>query len=406
MHLAPTEEQQAVQQEARRFLSAEITRERRLAWDRAPEGHDPVFWQAVARLGWFGWALPEAYGGQGASILELGLLIEECGRAAAPFGIFAAIAGGLGLAALGTAAQKREWLPALARGEKLLTLAVAEEGASANPAAFRTTVRRRGGRLRLSGEKRYVLQGTTADAFLVAARDGRGVSAVLVPAAAPGVSVRPQRTFGKDRQSAITFADVTLPATALAGPAGGAWPRLLGLRKRLVALLCADMVGGADAVLEMTTRYVCEREQFGVKLGTFQAVQQMVAVMAIDLEGARHVTRQALWRLAEGFPADREIAVAKAWTGRAYRDITLTAHQLHGGAGYIVEHELHRYSARAKEAELRFGSTEEWLEALAGELRLTRDGVAPGGRRTARGRRGGRAGEREGRRARADAMHL
>ena len=137
------------------------------------------------------------------------------------------------------------------------------------------------------------------------------------------------------------------------------------------------MIGGTDAVLEMTTRYVCEREQFGVKLGTFQAVQQMVAVMAIELEGARHVTRQALWRLAEGLPAAREVAVAKAWTGRAYREATLTAHQLHGGAGYVIEHELHRYSARAKEAELRFGSTEEWLEALADELRLARDGARP-----------------------------
>jgi len=112
-----------------------------------------------------------------------------------------------------------------------------------------------------------------------------------------------------------------------------------------------------------------------VKIGTFQAVQQMVAVMAIDLEGARHVTRQALWRLAEGVPAKRELAIAKAWTGRAYRDITLAAHQLHGGAGYVVEHELHRYSARAKEAELRFGSTEEWLVRLADVLDIGPDGA-------------------------------
>src|SRR5207253_518228 len=151
-------------------------------------------------------------------------------------------------------------------------------------------------------------------------------------------------------------------------------PRFAALRARLAALLCADMIGGADAVLEMTTRYVCEREQFGVKLGTFQAVQQMMAVMAIELEGARHVTRQALWRLAEGLPAAREVAVAKAWTGRAYREATLAAHQLHGGAGYVIEHELHRYSARAKEAELRFGSTEEWLAALASETKRVRVG--------------------------------
>ncbi len=375
MQLAPTEEQEAIRQAARRFLAAEITRERRLAWDRTAEGHDPAFWAAVARLGWFGYGLPAAYGGQGASLIDLGLLVEELGRAAAPFGVFAAIAGGLALAALGTPAQKRAWLPAMARGEKLVTLAVAEEGASVDPNAFATVVRRRGKSLRLTGEKRYVLQGVTADAFLVAARDGRGVSAVLVPADAPGVGIEPQKTFGKDRQSIVRVKDVALPSSALAGRPGAAWPRFTALRTRLAALLCADMIGGADAVLEMTTRYVCEREQFGVKLGTFQAVQQMVAVMAIELEGARHVTRQALWRLAEGLPAAREVAVAKAWTGRAYREATLAAHQLHGGAGYVIEHELHRYSARAKEAELRFGSTEEWLEALADELRLARDGA-------------------------------
>ncbi len=343
MQLAPTEEQEAIRQAARRFLAAEITRERRLAWDRTEEGHDAAFWEAVARLGWFGYGLPAAYGGQGASLLDLGLLVEELGRAAAPFAVFAQIAGGLGLTALGTPAQKRAWLPAIARGEKRVTLAVAEEG----------------------------------DAFLVAARDGRGASAVLVPADAPGVRVEPQKTFGKDRQSIVRLQDVALPSSALAGRPGAAWPRFTALRTQLAALLCADMIGGADAVLEMTTRYVCEREQFGVKLGTFQAVQQMVAVMAIELEGARHVTRQALWRLAEGLPAAREVAVAKAWTGRAYREATLTAHQLHGGAGYVIEHELHRYSARAKEAELRFGSTEEWLEALADELRLARDGPRP-----------------------------
>ncbi len=375
MDLAPTAEQKAVQDEARRFLAAEITRERRLAWDRTPEGHDAAFWGAVARLGWFGFALPEAAGGQGASLLELGLLLEECGRAVAPLGVFAAVTGGLALDALGTQPQRREWLPSLARGERMVSLAVAERDAVREPAAFATVLTRRGDALRLDGEKRFVLQGVTADAFLVAARDGEGVSVVLVPATVAGVRVTPSSTLGKDRQSTVHLDGVSLPSTALCERPGEAWAGLDRLRRTLAALLCADLIGGADAVLQTTVRYVGEREQFGVKLGTFQAVQQMVAVMAIDLEGARHVTRQALWRLAAAQPADREIAIAKAWTARAYRDVTLLAHQLHGGAGYVVEHELHRHSLRAKQAELLFGSTEEWLEDLADQLRLV-----PGGR--------------------------
>src|SRR5207244_12943160 len=155
--------------------------------------------------------------------------------AVAPFGIFAAIAGALGLTALGTPAQERAWLPGLACGEKLLTLAIVEEHAAENPGAFVTALRRRGKTLRLSGEKRYVLQGVTADAFLVAARDGRGVSAVLVPAAAPGVVVVPVRTFARDRQCTVQLDDVVLPATALAGARGTAWPRLERVRRRLAA---------------------------------------------------------------------------------------------------------------------------------------------------------------------------
>ncbi|TMA96345.1 MAG: acyl-CoA dehydrogenase, partial [Deltaproteobacteria bacterium] len=262
MDFGTTPDQEAVQAAARRFLAAEITRERRRAWDATPEGHDAAFWEAVARLGWFGYGLPREFGGEGASLLDLGLLVEECGRFVAPFGIFATIAGGLALAALGTPAQKRDWLPAIARGEKRVTLAVAEEAAAANPAAFRTAVRSRGRGLVVRGEKRYVLQGVTADAFLVAARDGRGVSAVLVPAAAPGVVVVPARTFARDRQCRVRLDDVVLPAAALAGARGTAWPRLERLRRRLATLLCAEMIGGADAVLDMTARYVSEREQF------------------------------------------------------------------------------------------------------------------------------------------------
>ena len=371
MYLGLTDDQQVIQHEARRFLSEQITRERRLAWDKTADGHDREFWKSVSDLGWLGYGLPEAVGGHGASLLELALLIEECGRAVAPFGVFASVAGGLALEAVGTSAQRKTWLPLVARGETLVAPAIAEKDAVLEPRAFATTVRRRGRQLVVDGEKRYVLQGTTAGAFLVAARDGRGVSTVLIPADAKGVTVKSVAGFGKDRQSTVRFRNVTLPATALAGRPGAAWPKLERLRRRFAALLCADLVGGAEAVLDMTVKYMGEREQFGVKLATFQAVQQMCAVMAIDVEGARHVTRQALWRLAEGLPADREVAIAKAWTGRAYRDVTLLAHQLHGGAGYVVEHELHRHALRAKQAELLFGSTEEWLEDLAGQLALT-----------------------------------
>jgi alkylation response protein AidB-like acyl-CoA dehydrogenase len=372
MHLAPTDEQQTIPQEARRFLAAEITRERRLEWDKTDTALDPAFWRAVSELGWLGYAIPAASGGQGASLLDLGLLVEECGRAVAPFAMFASFCGSLAIDRLASPAQKRAWLPAIARGEQLVTLAIAEADATLEPSAYKTTLKARGKQIVLHGEKRYVLQGGTADAFLVAARDGRGVSLVHVPCVASGVRIVPQQTLAKDRQATVTFTNVVLPATAIVGKRGAIWPKVEELRRTLAVLLCCDLVGGAEAVLDMTVKYVCEREQFGVKLATFQAVQQMAAVMAIDVEGARHVTHQALWMLDQRRPALREVAIAKAFTARAYRDVTIAAHQLHGGAGYVVEHVLHRHTLRAKQAELLFGSTEEWMNDLADRLALAR----------------------------------
>ncbi len=164
MHLAPSDEQRAVQEAARRFLAAEVTRERRLAWDATAEGYDAALWRDVARLGWFGWGVPEADGGQGASFVDVALLVEECGRAVVPFAVLNQIGMGIALAALATPAQRAAWLPRLARGEAQVGLAVAETDAVANPAAFRTTIARRGAALRLDGEKRWVAQGGTADA--------------------------------------------------------------------------------------------------------------------------------------------------------------------------------------------------------------------------------------------------
>jgi alkylation response protein AidB-like acyl-CoA dehydrogenase len=372
MHLAPTAEQQTIPQEARRFLAAEITRERRLEWDKTAEAYDPAFWRAVSDLGWLGYAIPTSFGGQGASLLDLGLLVEECGRAVAPMALFASFCGSLAIDRLASSAQKRAWLPAIARGAELVTLAIAEADAALDPAAFETTVRRRGKQLVVDGEKSFVLQGATADAFLVAARDGRGVSLVHVPRATKGVRISPYQTLAKDRQATVLFTNVVVPETAIVGKRGAIWPKLEELRRTLAVLLCCDLVGGAEEVLDMTVKYVCEREQFGVKLATFQAVQQMAAVMAIDVEAARHVTHQALWRLDARRPALREIAIAKVFAARAYSDVTIAAHQLHGGTGYVVEHVLHRHTLRAKQAELLFGSTEQWMEDLAGRLALVR----------------------------------
>ena len=245
MHLAPTDEQQAVQDEARRFLAAEITRERRLEWDRTAEGHDAAFWAAVADLGWFGFALP-GIGGRAGGVAPRARAAD---RGVRPRGrAVRRVRAPSPAASRSTRSarepQRREWLPALARGERL----VSARGRGARRGARAVGLRRRcsrgaATRLRLDGEKRFVLQGVTADAFLVAARDGDGVSVVLVPRDAPPASrvdaqldARQGPAEHRPSRRRVAAVDGALPAT----PAT-AWPQLERLRRTLAALLCADL---------------------------------------------------------------------------------------------------------------------------------------------------------------------
>ncbi|MEA2625709.1 MAG: hypothetical protein QOD06_1754, partial [Candidatus Binatota bacterium] len=277
MELAPTPEQKELQASARRFLEKEVTRERLAAWDRTAEGYDPDFWRSAAGLGWMGFSLAEAIGGQGASFLDHALLFEECGRALAPPAISSAVVAARLLAFLGDDAPL---LGALARGTEQAALAFAERMLT-DPR--RGTTRVEGGRL--TGEKRYVRQGVTADHVVVAARDGDGVALLRVRASAPGVARRELRTFGGDRQSIFTFEAVVPDAWLASGDQAA--DAIVRARDEAAALALADGVGGLERVLETTVEYVKQREQFGQPIGKFQAVQFRCADMATALAASR-----------------------------------------------------------------------------------------------------------------------
>jgi alkylation response protein AidB-like acyl-CoA dehydrogenase len=358
VELAPTPEQKELQASARRFLEREVTRERLAAWDRTPEGYDRAFWRSIVDLGWIGFSLAEAMGGQGASFLDHALLVEECGRGLAPPAIPSAVVAARLLAFV---ADDAALLGALARGTEQAAFACAERTVT-DPR--RGTTRVEGGRL--TGEKWYVRQGVTADHLVVAARDGDGVALLRVRASAPGVARRELRTFGGDRQSIFTFEEV-VPDARLAGGDQAA-DALAGARDEAAALALADGIGGLERVLETTVEYVKQREQFGQPIGKFQAVQFRCADMATALAASRHLAYRAIWRLSQGLDASLELAHARAFVGPAYKQATLDAHHLHGGAGYVVEHPLHRYAERAQAAAILFANQDEALEKIAAGL--------------------------------------
>ena len=362
MDLGLSEIQQMLKNSAREFLSAECPLTLARAMEEDERGYTDELWRQTVGLGWPGVAFPEQYGGTGGDFLDLAVLLEEIGRALMPGPFFATVVlGGLTVLDAGTEAQKQDILTGICSGQLRLTLALTEASATYEPWGIATTAVREGDTFRLNGSKLFVPDAHAADLLLVAARTAEaadpaeGITLFIVPADAAGLTVNQLSTISSDRQCEIIFDKVSVPADALLGAVDGGWPIIQRALQRAVAGKCMEMLGGADAVVEMTVEYAKQRTQFGRPVGTFQAVQHHCANMATDVEGCRHIAYQAAWKVASGEPAAREVAMAKAWVSGAYQRVCNLAHQCHGAIGFTKEHDLQLYTRRAKVQELSYG---------------------------------------------------
>jgi alkylation response protein AidB-like acyl-CoA dehydrogenase len=362
MDLGLTEIQQMLKSSARDFLSREcpLTLVREMEEDQ--QGYTEELWRQIVSLGWTGLVFPEQYGGTGGSFIDLAVLLEEMGRSLMPGPFFATVVlGGLTVLDAGSEEQKRDIIPQICGGQLRTTLALTEPSATYEPWGVETTAVRQGDSYQLNGTKLFVPDAHVADLLLVAARTSsssdpaQGITIFLVPGNSPGLSIAQLNTIASDRQCEVILDNVTVPAALVLGQADQGWPIVQRALHRAVAGKCVEMVGGADAVLEMTVDYVKQRAQFGRPVGSFQAVQHHCANMATDVEGSRHIAYQAAWRLSEGLPAEREVAMAKAWVSGAYQRVCATAHQCHGAIGFTKEHNLQLYTRRAKVQELNYG---------------------------------------------------
>lgn len=361
--------QESVRKALKRELSINMVRELQ---GSDSTGHSPSLWRQLAEDGWIGLAFPEEYGGNGLSVVELGILFEEAGRALAPTTLNSTLNAALVIEALGTEEQKENYLGGIARGEIISTVAFAEPTALNNPAYFNTYAHQRAGGWVISGIKSFVQNAHLSDPMVVLActerEGGKALTAFVVSPNTSGVEIKPQLTFGRDRQSKVSFNEVFVSDDAiLGGPAAGgsAWPGVESAFKKATALQCCEMLGGMQQVLAMTVQYTTERTQFGKPIGAFQAVQHHVANMSMKVDGARLVCYQALWLIANNESADKELAIAKAWISEAYRENSLIAHQVWGGMGYAEETDLFLWSNRAIATSLSFGTEDDHLDKLA-----------------------------------------
>jgi 3-oxocholest-4-en-26-oyl-CoA dehydrogenase beta subunit len=376
--LALGAEQEALRVSARAFLQRACPPElvRRVgAPDR--DGHDADLWRGMAELGWVGLAFPEAAGGGGGSLLDLAVVYEEAGRALVPTTLYSTVEAALLIDRAGGDAARSVLLPAVLAGERIVSSAYHEEGMASSPDALATTAVVEGNALVVDGTKLFVPNAGVADDLVVVARDPAATRAgavrlVVVPTTAPGVRRSRLTTFAHDAQHEVSFAAVRLPVdSVLADGSTDAWRVVEEVRRVATALHCVEMVGGARAVLDRTVRYITDRVQFGRPIGSFQAVQHHIADLSTRIDAAGLAALQAVWRCSMGsdVPADAvsleaAVAIAKVAAGDAYVETTLMAHQLHGGIGFTVDHDLHLWSDRARAAALAFGTREDHLRAL------------------------------------------
>jgi len=280
---------------------------------------------------------------------------------------------GYTLLELGSEKQKKELIPGIASGNTIFAFAILEPSDKYELAGIECAASRQGGSYLIKGTKLFVPYAHIADYILVVAktgdggRDGPGIGIFMVDARAPGLNYTPIKTIDGGKLFEVEL-NVEVPAENLVGDPETASSRLKSVLEKATVATCAEMIGGAQRVLEMTIDYAKERKQFGHPIGSYQAIQHHCANMAIDVETSRLNTYHAAWLLSEWLPASKHVAVAKAWTSDAYCRVVTLGHQVHGAIAFTKELDVELYVRRAKTAEITFGDADFHRNRLAGEL--------------------------------------
>ncbi len=368
------EAQELLQKTARDFLQQRVTRERvRAVLDGdAPECSE--LWGEIARLGWPGLAIPEAFGGAGLGSFEVVVVLEELGRVLAPVPFLPTALAADALVCLGTEEQRRAWLPQLAAGDARATFAIAEDAAGSEPTDLHALALSAGSGVRLRGRKLFVPDAGRADLLIVVARTEpateeaeRGLALFLVPRGTRGVRITEQPAMDRLRRLyAVELDDVELPAQALVGGRAQAWQQIRSFLDRALVWIAAEMVGGAQSCLDASVQHACNRIQFDRPIGVNQAIKHKCANMLFEVESARALVHHAAWA-QDALDPDAALlaAMAKAHAGDAYQRCARENLQIHGGVGFTWDYDCHLHLKRAT-------SDECWL----GDARMHRERVA------------------------------
>ncbi len=374
MEFSMNEEQEMLKTMARDFLENECPKTfvREMMDDEA--GHSPDLWKKMAEVGWLGLTLPEEYGGSAMNFRDLAVLCEEMGRAMMPGPFLSTLLmAGLPILNAGTDDQKSKFLPMIANGEAVFTLAVTEEDGDFWPEGVQLKATKMGNDYVLNGTKYFVPDARAADYIIVAARTRRsenpeeGITLFLVDTSEWGTYVAPLKGIDETRkQYELVLTRVAVPSRHIIGEVDQGWPILQEMALKATAALCAEMVGGCEWILETTVNYAKERVQFGVAIGSFQVIKHKCADMYSALEYARSLMEAAAEAIREdNADAPALISMAKSSCADAYKLIADHGVQVHGGIGFTWDHDLHLYFKRARSSDIAFGDSSYHRELIA-----------------------------------------
>jgi len=365
-----TEEQELLRQQVRKFLDDRAPLDAVRGLLETPHGYSAELWKEMAALGWLGLTIPERYGGAGLAWVDLVILLEESGRNLLPSPLVSTVLAAAAIDRAGTEAQKARYLPGLADGTRIGTLALLDGDGALGPAGITVRATADGSGLRVTGTKRFVMDPTSATLFVVAVRTGDGsgdLALAVVEAGSAGTQAVAFSTVDQTKRMgslALTDARIAPDAVLCRGQAAA---ETLGILQSLGAIaVTAEAVGAAEQAHRRTVAYAKERIQFGHPIGRYQAVKHPLAEMYVDVESFKSLLYYAAWAADED-PAglDRAASYAKAYSTEAFARIGIDGVQLHGAVGYTDEFDIQLYLKRAKWVRAAFGDADFHYERVA-----------------------------------------
>lgn len=372
MNVEMTEEQKMLRDSVAKFLQNEAPLEKVRELADEPTGSTPELWQTIAEQGWLGVMVPEDLGGLGLGVAELAIVCEEMGRGVLPGPYLSTVLATHAIVLGGADAAKSAWIEKAVAGEARGALALLEGDGQLGASSVQLKAEKSADGYTLSGTKSLVADAEAAEFFIVAARTANGedgTTLFVVDKAADGVSVAGNKLMDlTSRSGQLTLNGVSVGSDAVVGTVGQGWE--IVEQVLLVANVCiaAGCVAGCDHVFKMTIGYAKERTQFGVLIGSFQAVKHPLARLFAKNESARSAYQYAAWAVDAKDPGARAaVAVARIACTEAFRNTTMDCLQAHGGIGFTWEYDLHLFMKRAKHNQYFLGEARDYEEVIATE---------------------------------------